>query len=849
MIERIKTKFAARTPEQEILFNRLVIGILAALACYWVGLNIAVSAAFTVYLLCNGALYVMQKADLWQAEKRWYAAIILDVWMVMATMLVEPENMSWAYPMILWMILGNGFRFGLRYLAAASILSALGFGFVVATSAYWQENSITGWGLTGALIIIPAYCSTLIRKLSKSKEQAEMASRAKSYFLASVSHELRTPLNAILGYGNHLKQMKLPKKQHEMVEASVLAGEHLLKLIEQLIQVAKTETGAPETKNTRFRPTDIMTEVRDIMAIRAEEKGLSVKLHAAAMTDELVDGPEEITRNILINLMGNAIKFTESGSISIRSAIHNADGTDMLCVTVCDTGIGIAQGAQEKIFKPFQQADDSVMDRFGGTGLGLAICRQLVEQVGGEINVTSQVGHGSEFHVKIPVNVGQNVNGSINDTAAADGFADRAEEDIHILSLGQLEPELLASAQSQDNYIVRHIACASVADIQSAIDGNELAKFSIALIDYNLAAQLDADHSLWAQFAAAEVAPVLVEAAETVELEDIALRAAFASVIPATPNFQQLRSAVRIGCSFAKHNSFDEEYDDSEPATVAPRSVLVADDNRTNRNVLSAILESAGHKVIMATDGDEALDILEQGGIDIWLLDVNMPRLNGIDACAMWRQIEGNREHLPIIGVTADATSETEEKCLAAGMDLRITKPVDARLLINIIEEYCGAIEPNETAPLSAPGSVASDPLGRVVSLQNRQVSPSSALNPAQIEYLASIGNMKFVAEMIDSFRQDAEEVITDMQKSVAGGDVDQFRFCAHALKSSANNIGAETLAAIAAKLEKITEGEFHEMASTYLQKVEAELLRVRDALDLECKGFSSDVGRTSSAH
>ncbi|NJM51415.1 MAG: hypothetical protein HC843_11540 [Sphingomonadales bacterium] len=211
MIEKIKHKLAARTPEQEILFNRLVIGVLAAVACYVANLNIAVSGAFTVYLLANGALYMMQKADLWKAEKRCYAAIILDVWMVMATMLVEPKYMSWAYPMILWMILGNGFRFGLKYLFFASVLSALGFGIVVANSNFWQANSITGWGLTGGLIIIPAYCSTLIHKLSKSKEQAEMASRAKSYFLASVSHELRTPLNAILGYGNHLKQMNMPK--------------------------------------------------------------------------------------------------------------------------------------------------------------------------------------------------------------------------------------------------------------------------------------------------------------------------------------------------------------------------------------------------------------------------------------------------------------------------------------------------------------------------------------------------------------------------------------------------------------------------------------------------------------
>lgn len=569
MIEKIKHKLAARTPEQEILFNRLVIGVLAAVACYVANLNIAVSGAFTVYLLANGALYMMQKADLWKAEKRCYAAIILDVWMVMATMLVEPKYMSWAYPMILWMILGNGFRFGLKYLFFASVLSALGFGIVVANSNFWQANSITGWGLTGGLIIIPAYCSTLIHKLSKSKEQAEMASRAKSYFLASVSHELRTPLNAILGYGNHLKQMNMPKKQHDMVDASVLAGEHLLKLIEQLIQVAKTETGTAQTKNARFKPTDIITEVRDIMAIRAEEKGLAIKLQAAAMADEPVDGPEEIVRNILINLMGNAIKFTESGTISIRTAVGKEDGQDIITFTVSDTGIGIAETAQEKIFKPFQQADDSVMDRFGGTGLGLAICRQLTEQVGGSISVTSEIGHGSDFHVSIPVNVSM----VANDYAEPldDENSPTADlQNIHILSLGQMKPELLASAQSNDNYTVRHIPCSSLSDMQSALRSTDLSTFAIALIDYNLAAQIDANDALWESFANAEIAPVLVEPEETVEIEDVALRAAFASIIPASPDFRQLRSAVRIGCSFAKHGDLATVKDETDPVKVTP---------------------------------------------------------------------------------------------------------------------------------------------------------------------------------------------------------------------------------------------------------------------------------------
>ena len=822
-----------RTPEQEILLNRLIMGGIAGVTCYFAGLNIAVSLAFLVYMIFNGALFLMQRYKVWRPEERWFAAIILDVTMATSTMLAEPEAMSWAYSIMLWMILGNGFRFGLKWLAIASALSVLGFGVVVGTTGYWQSNQILGYGLVAALIAIPAYCSTLVKKLSKAKEQAETASRAKSYFLASVSHELRTPLNAILGYGNHLREMDLTKKQHDMVEASVLAGDHLLKLIEQLIQVAKTETGNTGAKNNLFRPTDVLTEVRDIMAIRAEDKGLTLKLQAEALSDQMVDGPEETVRNILMNLMGNAIKFTESGGVSIRSALVNENGQDMLRLTVSDTGIGIANSVREKIFKPFQQADDSVMNRFGGTGLGLAICRQLTEQVGGTVTVKSEIGLGSAFEVSIPVD--------ITDADTDSEQPPETDNDIRIISLGKLEPELLASAQSAGGYVVRHFPCETIVDLQNALSTDDFESFQIALIDQNLASMIEPEDPVWAQFMDAEIAPVLVADDSALELDEITLRAAFASVIPTTPDFQQLRSAIRIGCSFAKPVSFTQSDEAELPQQITPRSILVADDNRTNRNVLAAILESAGHKVSLVTDGDEALDALEEGGFDILLLDVNMPRLNGIDACTMWRQIEGGRAHLPIIGVTADATSETEERCLGAGMDMRITKPVDAKLLLTVIEQHCSD-DPAAEIP-----DQHGDPLGKIVAIQSAGDTNASPLDSSQLDYLRSIGNADFLGEMIDSFREDIREIIVSTRQAIEDGDVHQFRFCAHAFKSSSNNIGASILAAMGAKLEKITEAEFDEQGADHLVKIESELTRVEGALDVELANITSDTEPTSA--
>jgi two-component system, sensor histidine kinase RpfC len=297
--------------------------------------------------------------------------------------------------------------------------------------------------------------------------------------------------------------------------------------------------------------------------------------------------------------------------------------------------------------------------------------------------------------------------------------------------------------------------------------------------------------------------------------------------LPAAPNFDELRSAIRIGCSFSRHVRITDLDASSEVATYQPKRVLVADDNRTNRNVLAAILESAGHEVLMVTDGDEALEALEKGGIDILLLDINMPRLNGLDACSMWRQIEGGRQHLPIIGVTADATSETEQKCRNVGMDLRITKPVDAKLLLATIEQYCGSTAIAEEALSQA----LDDPDGVVVPFVGVRDQGDHVLDTVQIDYLKSIGDQSFFESMIEGFFEDVEQTIEPLRLSVQDNAVADFRFCAHALKSSGNNMGAKRLASLCSRMESVTEGDFDEHRDAYLKKVESELTAVMAAL------------------
>jgi two-component system, sensor histidine kinase RpfC len=257
------------------------------------------------------------------------------------------------------------------------------------------------------------------------------------------------------------------------------------------------------------------------------------------------------------------------------------------------------------------------------------------------------------------------------------------------------------------------------------------------------------------------------------------------------------------------------------------KRILVADDNRTNRNVLAAILEASGHIVVMVTDGDEALEEMKKGGIDILLIDVNMPRLNGIDTCSIWREREGGRNHLPIIGVIADATSETETKCQNAGMDMRITKPVDAQILLNAIEKYCG-VEAN--GPLIQQ-ALPIDPLHTVAPSFADVPSADAPIDKDQIQYLLSIGDQAFVDTMIEGFVEDVEQTLGPLRTEVADGDVSEFRFCAHAFKSSGNNMGARSLSRLCGRLEKVSEADFLEHRFIYLQEMEQEAATAVDAL------------------
>ncbi|MET0428861.1 MAG: ATP-binding protein [Microvirga sp.] len=331
------------------------------------------------------------------------AAIGVDLILLSCGLYAGGEYVTILYPFYFWIILGNGFRYGVRYLYVGTALGAGGFFVVTRTADYWMDNRPLSLGLLAGIVILPLYAATLIRSLSQAREQAEQANQAKTQFLASVSHELRTPLNAVVGMSDLLSDTTLRTDQREMVETVKGSSRALLALIDDLLDFASIEAGKIALNPIPFDLAKVLSEVREIGQMQAIAKGLRFNLHVTPRTPLMLIGDERRLREILLNLVGNAVKFTERGGVLVSAdGVLNGEVAS-LRLEVSDTGIGIEDAARTRIFERFTQADETILNRFGGTGLGLAISQQLVRLQGGEITVESTPGKGSTFGFSIPL--------------------------------------------------------------------------------------------------------------------------------------------------------------------------------------------------------------------------------------------------------------------------------------------------------------------------------------------------------------------------------------------------------------------------------------------------------------
>jgi two-component system sensor histidine kinase RpfC len=332
------------------------------------------------------------------SRPRRYAGMTVDLGFTTYALYVLDAFGTPLFSVYLWVTFGNGFRFGGRYLGAAAALSVLGFGFVLVASDYWAQHRTLGIGLLLGLLVLPLYVATLVRRMNDALKRAEEASRAKSRFLANMSHEIRTPLNGVIGMSHLLMQTPLNAEQKDSAQTIHASARTLLSLIENILDISKIEAGKLLLETADLDLHALINSTAAMLAPQARAKGVELMVHIAPETPFLLRGDPLHLRQVLINLIGNAIKFTERGSVELRVRPQGEEvARARLLFEVVDTGIGISPEAQARIFESFTQADESTTRRYGGTGLGTTIARQLVELMGGTIGVRSVPGTGTTF--------------------------------------------------------------------------------------------------------------------------------------------------------------------------------------------------------------------------------------------------------------------------------------------------------------------------------------------------------------------------------------------------------------------------------------------------------------------
>jgi two-component system sensor histidine kinase RpfC len=730
-----------------------------------------------------------------------------------ATYLLSISNETGA-PIVatyLWVTLGNGFRYGRPYLFISMLASAIGFIVVYRFNPFWHSHVPLWWGMWLTLVVVPLYASSLLSQLHGAIKREKEASLAKSNFLANMSHELRTPLNGVIGVADLLAETNLDKEQEEFAQIIHASANTLLELIDNVLDISRIEAGRISIAEEDFDLHRLVNGTVAMMERLAQAKGLVLAAHIAPQTPFHLHGDARHLRQVLINLVGNAIKFTEHGRIDMYIRPIGQGHPQRLRFEVVDTGIGISETAQARIFDSFTQADPTVTRRFGGTGLGTAIAKQLVEALGGQIGLHSREGEGTTFWFELPFALQ-----AAQVTSAEEHFD--APMRVAIMAGSELATRMQAAIRSWGGEAVTvdnttrlaaelsaHLAggtpLGAVVVERSALSGDPVTFLRLLRDDSSLAT----------------LPVILIESDANVALarDRQLVHEGYASVLRTPVNTTLLFNAIHAVISHdMPHNVVSLANRFQAQAGQARRlRILVAEDNPVNQRVIRGVLDHAGFETFLAHDGEEALAMLEsdEQAYNLAIIDMHMPQLSGPEVVQRWRFME--KGHLPIIMLTADARGEAQEVCIEAGADTFLTKPVNSRELVDVIARLASK---QAVTPALAPAPAAQP----------------DELDESVLDDLAQLGGHAFVKDLLASFEEDSERSMRDIERALASQDYGQWHDQLHMLKGGASDVGANRLARLCAEAERIKPYELVDThAHRKLDEVKSALAEAQSAL------------------